>query len=203
MENSSFVHLWGGCIKPAVDKVLASVDKKLIKDYKVNADLSDTKCKILFGAYRIARDNMKTHLFNVGDGKKRIDIHKVVACFVYALLRINLVHCDTQRREADGKVPTQISSLKYAITVSAAMYILHSLMLSNAMLNNDNKLVSKLQDGLRAPNVNKGNDGYFVSLSKALALTHYFNGVARFDTLAYANIFFWLDKYNTTLLLCE
>lgn len=142
-----------------------------------------------FNSYNENKGILKSNLFNLGDGNKRIDIHKIIACLMWSLTKVNLITYNSDKREnKNGRVfvASCVLSAKYAVVVLSAMNILHLAVLSKLKDINKTAYNAFLNTTLIFPLVNKGHDFYLKGVMKSLAL----------------NDSYWSGKYFDVPILC-
>lgn len=97
-------------------------------------------------------------------------------------------------------MPKEVVFANYSIDFMASIYILYLFLLSDLQKDGQEDIYSKLLDKATFdfPETNKGHDSYVIGRIKTLALND-LNGVD-FDVLTYADMLFWIEKYNKDLL---
>lgn len=130
--------------------------------------------------------------FDVGeDGKKLIDIHKVSACFTSAVLKVRVF-------EYNELTPMNMSVFysNYTLAFLSGIHILYLCMLADYEKNGEKEMADLLKRRATFifPETNKGHDEYLQGRVKTLALNDMY--AIDFDILTYADMLYWIEKYN-------
>ena len=167
------------------------------EDYKVKLDLSDEKREKVYLEYEEIRIEVRNNYFNTGNNdENKIDVHKICACITGALLKVRLVSFDMN----DRNIPKTIVYSNYAIAFLGAIYVMYLLLLSDYEHDGEMILYNKLkkQATFFFPETNEGHDSYIQGRIKTLALNDIWG--IDFDVLTYADMLFWIEKYNKDML---
>lgn len=198
MTQETFVYLWEEGIVKAAQAVLEDIRSKFgEKLCQVDIDVSDEKQSKVYQAYDEIKNQVRTDFFDTGEkNEKKIDGHKIAACITGALLNVRLVTFDLNAKN----VPKEIVYANYSIAFMASIYILYLFLLSDLQKEGKIDVYNKLLDKATFdfPETNKGHDSYVIGRIKTLALND-LNGID-FDVLTYADMLFWIEKYNKDLL---
>lgn len=91
----------------------------------------------------------------------------------------------------------------YSVAFLTALQVMHLMMLADHMNDKDPTLFHRLeaQETFQFPETNRGHDGYLQGRIKTLALNDIYD--IDFDVLSYADMLYWLEKYNIHLLMTE
>lgn len=197
MEMSSFKYIWEQGIAKAANDVLDSISPDLREKYLVDIDISDTTREKVCAEYDKIRVMVRTKYFDTGkNDENRIDGHKICACITGALLNIRLINY----KIFDGEMPNKIVFANYEIAFLAGIYVMYLFLLSDYERDNELECYEELkeQSTFIFPETNPGHDPYVLGRIKTLALND-LNG-NDFDILTYADMLFWIERYNKELI---
>lgn len=197
MRVETFNYLWEQGIAKAAQSVIDEISQDALKKYSVKLDLSKEMCEKVYSKYEELRLQVRKKYFNTGDNdENKIDGHKICACITGALLNVRLVSFEI----GDGKMPKAVIYSNYAIAFMAAIYVMFLFLLSDYERDGNvecyNSLMKKAT--FTFPKTNPGHDPYVQGRIKTLALND-ICGID-FDILTYADMLFWIEKYNKDLL---
>lgn len=199
MTLETFEYLWEQGIKKAVKHVKEEIDSDAECENKVEFDDSDEMCKKLYHRYGEIRSYVRENYFNRGNNdENKMDGHKICACITAALLDVRIAKLDLSGNEIPSSV---IAYSNYTIAFLSAIYIMYLFLLSDYEKEKKTKCYNKLieQSKFEFPETNYGHDSYVQGRIKTLALND-INGVD-FDILTYADMLFWIEKYNKDLIM--
>lgn len=128
-----------------------------------------------------------------------MDMHKICACFVWAMIQVDLIHCDAVSNALSSDTPRAVLSAKYAAAVTASLHILYALMLSR---KDDIAAKLRISKTINVPATNKGHDPYLIGIVKSLAMCDRRLQGSYLDVPMWADMFFNLERYNRERLLC-
>lgn len=197
MKVDAFCYLWEQGIVKAAQNVIREIAAEHIEKYKVELDVSDEMFKIVYREYDELRLQVREKFFNAGDnGKNRIDVHKICACITGALMNVRMISFDI----TGEKLPKDIVYSNYAVAFLASMHVMYLFLLSDYEKEGKIDCYNKLKkcSTFIFPETNPGHDSYIQGRIKTLALND-ICGVD-FDVLTYADMLFWIEKYNKDLL---
>ncbi len=202
MKIETFDYLWEQGIVKAAQNVVSEIPADVRSRYNLTIDVSKEMCKKLYLEYEEIRLRVRNNYFNTGSNdENKMDGHKICACITGALLNVRLVSFDI----LDGKMPKSVLYSNYAIAFMAAIYIMFLFLLSDYEKKGMTKCYNDLIDKstFEFPETNLGHDSYVQGRIKTLALND-ICGVD-FDVLTYADMLFWIEKYNKEIILkkCE
>lgn len=197
MKIDTFEYIWKqGIVKSAQD-VLDRIPSALQEKYSVSIDVSDAMCKKLYTEYETVRQLVRKKYFDTGkDEENRIDGHKICACITGALLNVRIVNYRISAEE----IPVKIVYANYEIAFLSAIYVMYLFLLSD--FERDGKIECynelKRQATFVFPKTNPGHDPYVQGRIKTLALNDLYGN--DFDILTYADMLFWIERYNKELI---
>ena len=197
MTKETFTYLWKQAIVKAADDVIAEILQDMKDKYNVRLDSSEHEFEKLYRAYNRYRNQIRSRYFDVGEKKENlIDGHKICACITGALLDVHLISFDMNA----GDVTFDVAYSNYATAFWGGIYVLYLLLVSDYIRENDTDAIRKLekQGTFVFPETNPGHDSYVLGRIKTLALNDIYGN--DFDVLTYADMLFWIEKYNRKLL---
>lgn len=197
MTEDTFLYLWQQGIVKAARDVVAEISQELIEEYKVKLEISDLSYDKLYKEYHKYRQQIRERYFDVGENDENLmDGHKICACITGALLNIHLVSFDRGIKD----IPLAIVYSNYAISFLAGIYVQYLFLLSDYMRDNNMESFNILrnQATFYFPETNMGHDSYVCGRIKTLALNDTYGN--DFDVLTYADMLFWIEKYNKDLI---
>ena len=178
---------------------MAEISPELIEKYDVQLNSSDLMCHKLYEEYHKFRQKIRQQYFDVGKNDENlIDGHKICSCITGALLNVHLVSFDKKKND----IPMNIVYSNYAIAFLSGIYIQYLFLLSDYMHDNDMESFETLKEQATFyfPETNPGHDSYVCGRIKTLALNDIYGN--DFDILTYADMLFWIEKYNKDSI-CE
>ena len=197
MKKETFLYLWGQGIVKAASDIVAELPDDLKEEYNVVLNVTDSEFDKLYNEYETFRKNVRQRYFDVGkDDKNLMDGHKVCSCITGALLNVRLVTFD----EKTENMPMEIVYSNYAIAFLSGIYIQYLFLLSDylELHDTDGFEILKEQATFYFPETNAGHDSYVTGRIKTLALNDMYGN--DFDVLTYADMLFWIEKYNKHLI---
>lgn len=201
MTKSTFSYLWEqGIAKAANDvkkNIEANVSAEQKKRYHINFNISDSMCDVAFHKYDKIHLLVRKKFFNTGENdEKKMDGHKICACITCTLLSLRLIEFDA----VDDDIPLIIIYSNYTIAFLSAIYVMYLLLLSNYEKEGKMEHYNELnnQATFYFPKTNPGHDDYDIGRIKSLALND--SEGSDFDILTYADMLFWIEKYNKDLI---
>ncbi len=192
MKAETYNYLCANALDRAIEDVLQSIPLSVQKHYNLTLNNLDKKKQRILEEYDIQRQSIREKFFDVGEnGEKLIDIHKVSACFTSAVLKVRVF-------EYSETEPMDLSVFysNYTLAFLTGIHILYLCMLSDYERNGEDKLAAllKKQATFVFPKTNRGHDEYLQGRVKTLALNDIY--AIDFDVLTYADMLYWIEKYN-------
>lgn len=193
MKEQTYKYIWENAFMIAVRNVDSQISDALKDEYQLSYEknLNEKKKNVLVN-YEKYRDMIKSKYFNSGDQKENLmDIHKVAACFTLAVMDVRVF--DYNQVE---DIDIDIIYTNYSLAFEVSVNIIYLCMLSDYLLDNDMKKIEILlsQKGMVFPETNRGHDSYVLGRVKTLALNDIYGN--DFDILTYADMLFWIERYN-------
>lgn len=197
MTFDTFTYIWNqGIIKAAKDAI-SEIDPILQKKYSIQLDDSENMCQKLYYEYDRNKNTIRNKYFDTGENNEnRIDGHKICACITAALINIRLISFNIE----EENIPINISCLNYTVAFMGGIYVLYLILLSDYKSINDMDHYNKLEKKatFSFPQTNEGHDSYAWGRIKTIALNDAYGN--DFDILTYADMLYWIEKYNKYLL---
>lgn len=200
MKLEVFYYLWKQGIAKAAQNVIEEI-KDIYPDfqskYGVSLNTSDEMCRCVYEKYEELRLKVREKYFNTGNNdENRIDSHKICACITGALLSVRLISF----KVSNENMPKAIAYSNYAVAFLAAIYVMYLFLLSDYERDGYIKHYNKLKEQATFifPETNYGHDPYVQGRIKTLALNDICGN--SFDVLTYADMLFWIEKYNKDLI---
>lgn len=199
MKDETYIYLWENAFQKAIDDVLCSIPDEVQREYNLSyVDGLEKKKELILQEYNIQRQNLRTKYFDMGEqGEKLIDIHKVCACFTAAMLKVRVF-------QYTAKMPMKVEIFysNYTLAFLVGIHIMYLCLLSD-LYDENQALFEFLKDKKTFvfPETNKGHDEYVQGRIKTLALNDIYE--IDFDLLTYADMLFWIEKYNKDILIAE
>lgn len=190
-----FEYLWEKAVLNALDNVweeLQDADKQNYHIIRRNSINDMEKVKSLYEKYR---DFTKRNFFDTGeDGNNLMDVHKIASCLTAALVSFKMLQYDLK-----DDLPIEVLLSNYAVAFLAGINVLYLVDLSDTY-GTKPKIYQKLVDQktFAFPETTQGHDPYVQGRIKTLAIND-LNGID-FDILTYADMLFWIENYNYSIL---
>lgn len=197
MKLETFKYIWEQGIAKAAQDVLEEITPDLQTKYSVHADVSEAMCDKLYHEYETVRQVVRKRYFDTGkDEENRIDGHKICACITGALLNVRMISYSP----VDDEMPIKVVYANYEVAFLASIYAMYLFVLSDFQREGKEECYDELikQSTFIFPETNPGHDSYAQGRIKTLALND-LNG-NDFDVLMYADMLFWIEKYNKELI---
>ena len=153
---------------------------------------------IIYKEYNIIKHRLKSHVYKNNAVSKRIDQHKIAACFCNAFLNKKMFVFNM-----DDDIPAEILLSNYQLAYTVSLRIIFIFLVERYLSSDDpdiQALAQTLLDKktLVAPNTTHTHDAYHLGRIKTLALNEFYH--IEFDILGYAATMFWIEYYNRQLL---
>lgn len=197
MTMDTFQYIWKQGIAKAAEDVFEEIPSALREKYSVRMDLSDDMRKKAYEEYEKVRRIVRKRYFDTGkDEENKIDGHKICACITGALLDVRILNFEILEEE----MPIKIVYANYEVAFLAAIYVLYLFLLSD--FERDGRMDCyeelKRQSTFVFPKTNPGHDSYVQGRIKTLALNDLCGN--EFDILNFADMLFWIERYNKEFL---
>lgn len=200
MDKATFNYIWKQGIVKAAENVFTELPSDIKADYDVKLNTSEEMENKVYSRYDDLRLYVRQNFFNTGNqDENKIDNHKICACITGSLLKIPLISFDMKNED----IPAEIMYSHYEICFLAGIHVMYLLLLSDYKKEEKYDLHLKLEEKstFEFPETNPGHDTYIVGRVKTLALNDILG--VDFDVLTYADMLFWIERYNKELLLKE
>lgn len=207
-------------IIPAIRDTISSLSSRIAEyDIKLNTDtnnqISDDEIALdeslkerILLKYDKYRKFVRSNYFDVGTNQEnKIDIHKICACLTAAIIDTRLF-----KYNIHGTKDLSVFLSNYTVAFLFGMHMLYlnlideyRCMSQNGKDDEEKKVGKRILDileqqkTLKFPKTNPGHDPYLQGRVKTLALNDIYR--IEFDLLTYADMLFWIEKYNKDLLL--
>lgn len=187
-----FDWIWSTSVHDATDSVLESIPPDVRERYRMDASAVDAYRWQVYGKYRVYNKRMHEDYFKGA----LIDVHKILACFVAAMVDFDLIRYDRDVREKDGTVHVCVSRAKYEVAMRSGLRFLYLFMQFAFDRCGESALKGALirQGTLAFPKTMYEHGDWLSNRISALLMNHVLGN--RLDTLAYADMMFWIELYN-------
>lgn len=200
-QTKTYDFMWERVIKPQIKNIAQFLEKSYAAKQNCNFEIRGlTEYKeVLFTSFNKTKKDLEEKFFYMvinqnGDGNC-IDIHKVSACFCKSVIENKIF-----RFKLIDNIPDQIFLCNYWAAFSISLGVMYLNLLAEYMrdekIDQYNKL--KEQKQFYFPPTNLGHDSYPFGRIKALALNDIYG--IDFDLLAYADMMYWIEDYNKSML---
>ncbi len=197
MKMDTFKYIWMQGIVKAAQDVFDGISPALREKYSVCIDISDAVCQKLYYQYEEIRHLVRKKYFDTGkDEENKIDGHKICACITGALLNVRIINYEI----SDEEIPVKIVYANYEVAFLSAIYVMYLFLLSDFERDGETKCYDELkrQASFVFPKTNPGHDSYVQGRIKTLALNDLYGN--DFDVLTYADMLFWIERYNKEMI---
>ncbi len=191
MKVTTFDVFWDKAILPYCEQIFTELSPEVVQSYhvmlNVNSEMKDKICD----SYDYYRQIVHQQYFE-NRGNALMDRHKISACLIAAIVK-----CRPISFSMYGTPPYQLILSNYKIAFFSGLKALYLLQLAQWMCDGAMiDLVDALseQGMFKFPKTNEGHDEYSLGCIKSIALTD-LQGYP-FDILAYANILYWIERFN-------
>lgn len=193
MLNITFDYIWDNIVIPMSNRIY---DKVLETDKDANLSVHNLPQdkEAVHELYEEVRGALKQkyHYHEPEDKERRIDIHKVSACFANVLMRYKIYDFEVNEQTSDAVF---LSNAQLAYNVSLAI-IKDNLV--HKYESNDEILDKLQQQDLVMPRTTEGHDRFNLGRIKTLVLNDIF--LEDFDILSYSDMLYWVELFNIMLL---
>lgn len=197
MEMDTFKYIWRQGIVKAAQDVFDGISPTLREKYSVRIDVSDTMCKKLYYQYEEVRLLIRRKYFDTGKNEEnKIDGHKICACITGALLNVRIINYEMP----DEEIPVKVVYSNYEVAFLSAIYVMYLFLLSDFEHDGKTECYEELKNQATFvfPKTNPGHDSYIQGRIKTLALNDLCGN--DFDILTYADMLFWIERYNKEMI---
>lgn len=192
MLDITFENIWGSIIVPLSNELYNNIIS-VEKDAKIlicNLPQDKENIKTM---YENTKNTLKRlYHYNNSDKVRKIDIHKVGACFVSVIMEYKIFRYELDEETSDEVF---LANAQLAYSVSLAI-IKESLMYK---YRDDSDILIHLKTHkLYMPKTTDGHDKFSLGRAKTLALNNIF--LEKFDILSYSDMLFWIELFNIMVL---
>lgn len=179
VDRNSYEHIWDVVIKPTMDNYANRFSEVAI---------ANNAREVIWQEYVRFNHHCKSQYMENVDGK--IDRHKVCACYMYAIVKANVMSC----RLADSDTEQSYLALNENLAITVGMSLLRAFVLasidSNEELTSDKKELykSRIANGIVFPECNHG-----VYRENFVSELHYADLERNYNILSLANTLFLLS----------
>lgn len=193
MEDITFDEIWNNIIVP-MSKKLYQEAKEGNKDvefsvHNTSADVSEFK-----SLYESTRDSLKQrfHYNHHGEDDRRIDIHKVAACFAAAIMEYEIFRFEVAEGLSD-----EIFLLNARLAYNVSLAIIRENIFYKYRDNTETLSFVRTHK-LYMPQTTEGHDRFSLGRVKTLMLNSIF--LEDFDILAYSDMMYWIEMFNVMII---
>lgn len=197
MKIDTFEYIWRHGIAKAAQDVFDEISPALREKYSVRINVSDAMCRKLYHQYEDVRLLVRKKYFDTGkDEENKIDGHKICACITGALLNVRMINYEMP----DEEMPVKVVYANYEVAFLSAIYVMYLFLLSDLERDGKTECYEELkkQATFVFPMTNFGHDSYVQGRIKTLALNDLCGN--DFDVLTYADMLFWIERYNKEMI---
>lgn len=193
MLDITFDYIWDNIVIPMSNRIY---DKVLETDKDANIsvhNLPQDKAAV-YELYKEVKNTLKQkyHYHELEGQERRIDIHKVSACFANVLMKYKIYDFEINEQTSDEVF---LSNARLAYNVSLAIIkdnLVHK-------YESNDEILDKLQrQDLMMPRTTNGHDRFNLGRIKTLVLNDIF--LKDFDILSYSDMLYWVELFNIMLL---
>lgn len=191
MLTVTFDDIWERIIAPMSEELysLISIDGNAKLSIR---NLPQDKANLMV-LYETTKDTLKQiYHYNNFDRVRKIDIHKVAACFASIIMEYRIFRYEIEEDISDDVF---LSNARLAYNVSLA--ILKENLLYRYREDEDKLNYIKTHQ-LYMPKTTEGHDRFSLGRTKTLMLNDIF--LEKFDVLSYADMLYWIELFNIMIL---
>lgn len=191
MQVDTFDDIWENIIIPMTEKIYNLIDDdEKEKVFIRNLPQDKENLRLL---YDTTRDTLKQiYHYNNLDKVRKIDIHKVAACFASIIMEYKIFQFKVEEGISDNVF---LSNARLAYNISLAI-IKDNLLYRYK--DDEEKLNYIKSHQLYMPKTTEGHDDFNLGRIKTLMLNDIF--LEKFDVLAYSDMLFWIELFNIMIL---
>lgn len=192
MMEITYEYIWREIVYPNISKLLKEISAGDIEKFEITVLNEEILKKNVFSNYDKKKKRLKEiYHFDNGENDRRIDIHKIGACFASVLIEDKVFKFSIKEGLTDDIF---LINAKLAYNVSLDI-ILMALVAHYIECGNEDIASRILEKGcLYVPSTSNGHDEYNIGRQKTIALNDVFEN--EFDILTYSDMLFWIEHYN-------
>lgn len=192
MLDITFNDIWNDIVFPLSNTLyeeIKSIDKYTnVSIHNLPQDKENIKTM-----YENTRDTLKQlYHYNNSDKVRKIDIHKVGACFASVIMEYKVF-----RYEANEKTSNEVFLSNGQLAYSTSLAIIKESLLFKYKDNNEVLNFLKIHK-LYMPKTTEGHDNFSLGRAKTLVLNSIF--LDKFDILSYSDMLYWVELFNIMIL---
>lgn len=192
MTDITYDYVWEEIIQPNIKILLSQINNDDIDKFQVSIQNEKILKKKISSNYEKKKDRLKElYHFDNGEADRRIDIHKIAACFAAVLIEDKVFNFVIKEGLTDN-----IFLLNAKLAYNVSTDIVFMALVYHYMKSGEKDTVNKIlkKGKLYVPATSKGHDEYNIGRQKTIALNDVFGN--EFDILTYSDMMFWLEHYN-------
>lgn len=193
MESLTYDWIWNQ-LSESIDEISEKYFSYTEFEFHLAYSKESAKKKIL-REYNKIRKELKGELYGANADNKRMDRHKIAACFCEAF-----IECKQFAFIVSDNTPTDVLLSNYELAYVSSLRVLYLFMLYEYLKDGRQQYFHKLLNAskLLVPETSSTHDTYNKGRIKTLASNDYYG--KEFDLLTYADMMFWIEQYNKWLI---
>lgn len=193
MLDATFDYIWDNIIVVSAKAIFRSIDENDRNKSNFVLHCSQLDHDNVFEIYIDVRNRLK-QFYHYGNNnmERKIDIHKVAACFASVLMSYKLFSFEMNSDTVDA-IFLSNANLAYSVSLGIVKMDLLYKYQSDASIFN-----SLIENDLFIPKTTIGHDHYHEGRIKTIALNDVFEN--DFDILTYSDMLYWIELYNIMIL---
>ena len=193
MSDATFNEIWDNIIIPMTDLLFERIKGTDTVSQVQICNLPQDKGKVR-ELYESTKKELKQlyHYNSNSDEERRIDIHKIAACFASVLMEYKVF-----RYEIDEQVSDEVFLSNARLAFSVSMAIIKDGLLYKYKDDSD-KVNWLITHKLYMPQTTEGHDTFILGRVKTLMLNSIF--LDKFDILSYSDMLDWVELFNIMIL---
>lgn len=192
MLDITYDYVWKEVIYPNIKMLLNEIPENDIEAFEITVSDEKILKRLIFLNYEKKKNRLKEiYHFDNGEDDRRIDVHKVAACFAAVLMEDKVFNFSIKDGLTD-EIFLLNAKLAYNVSIDI---ILMALVYYYIKRGNEDIANTILEKGyLYVPPTSNGHDEYNIGRIKTIALNDVFEN--EFDILTYSDMMFWIEHYN-------
>lgn len=192
MTDETYSYIWEEIIKFNICKLLDSIGDSYINEFKIKVSNEKILKYIIYEEYKKKRARLKElYHYDNGDIDRKIDSHKIAACFAAVLIEEKVFSFEIKEGLTDD-IFLLNARLAYNVSIDIIRMTLISHYMGTGKAEIANKILAK--STLYVPCTSNGHDEYNHGREKTILLNDVFGN--EFDILTYSDMMFWIEFYN-------
>ena len=193
MENITFDYIWDNIVMVTANEICRSIGKEEAEQTDFKLRNSSEEHNQVYKLYVEVKDRLK-QFYHYGNNSmnRRIDIHKVAACFASVLMKYKLFTFNMNEYVTDAIF---LSNANLAYSVSLGIIKMNLLF----KYKDNESICNRIKTSdLFIPQTTEGHDSYHKGRIKTIALNDVFE--CDFDILTYSDMLYWIELFNIMIL---